>query len=223
MKVVKRIFTFLSKKTEVIYIPGNHDELVRKFSGMKLGRLSIQNKAVLEFENERVWIFHGDAFDVTMQHSRWLVKLGAIGYDTLILINAALNGILEFFGKSRISFSGRIKASVKKAVSYINSFEETVAQIAIDQGFDTVICGHIHQPSDKIITIGNKSVRYLNSGDWIENLTALEYNNGEWKLQVHPDNEEASIEDDAIPDKNELFQLLQVELQSIGFNQKRAS
>ena len=223
MKVVKRIFTFLSKKTEVIYIPGNHDELVRKFSGMKLGRLSIQNKAVLEFENERVWIFHGDAFDVTMQHSRWLVKLGAIGYDTLILINAALNGILEFLGKSRISFSGRIKASVKKAVSYINSFEETVAQIAIDQGFDTVICGHIHQPSDKIITIGNKSVRYLNSGDWIENLTALEYNNGEWKLQVHPDNEEASIEDDAIPDKNELFQLLQVELQSIGFNQKRAS
>jgi UDP-2,3-diacylglucosamine pyrophosphatase LpxH len=223
MKVVKRIFTFLSKKTEVIYIPGNHDELVRKFSGMKLGRLSIQNKAVLEFENERVWIFHGDAFDVTMQHSRWLVKLGAIGYDTLILINAALNGILEFFGKSRISFSGRIKASVKKAVSYINSFEETVAQIAIDQGFDTVICGHIHQPSDKIITIGNKSVRYLNSGDWIENLTALEYNNGEWKLQVHPDNEEASIEDDAIPDKNELFQLLQVELQSMGFNQKRAS
>ena len=223
MKVVKRIFTFLSKKTEVIYIPGNHDELVRKFSGMKLGRLSIQNKAVLEFENERVWIFHGDAFDVTMQHSRWLVKLGAIGYDTLILINAALNGILEFFGKSRISFSGRIKASVKKAVSDLNSFEETVAQIAIDQGFDTVICGHIHQPSDKIITIGNKSVRYLNSGDWIENLTALEYNNGEWKLQVHPDNEEASIEDDAIPDKNELFQLLQVELQSIGFNQKRAS
>jgi UDP-2,3-diacylglucosamine pyrophosphatase LpxH len=99
MKVVKRIFTFLSKRTEVIFIPGNHDELLRKFSGMKLGRLSIQNKAVLELENERVWIFHGDAFDITMQHSRWLVKLGAVGYDTLILLNTALNSLLQFFAE----------------------------------------------------------------------------------------------------------------------------
>lgn len=223
MKVVKRIFTLLSKKTEVIYIPGNHDELIRKFSGMKLGRLSIQNKAVLELENEKVWIFHGDAFDITMQHSRWLVKLGAVGYDILILLNAALNSLLNFFGKSRISFSGKIKASVKTAVSYVNSFEQTVAQIAIDQGFDTVICGHIHQPADKIFTFGKKQVRYLNSGDWIENLSALEYNNGEWTLHQHPDNEESSNEDDAIPDKNELFQLLQIELQTMGSFQKKAS
>jgi UDP-2,3-diacylglucosamine pyrophosphatase LpxH len=223
MKVVKRIFTFLSKKTEVIYIPGNHDELLRKFSGMKLGRLSIQNKAVLELENERVWIFHGDAFDITMQHSRWLVKLGAVGYDTLILLNTALNSLLQFFGKGRISFSGRIKASVKKAVSYINSFEETVSQIAVDQGFDTVLCGHIHQPADKIFKFGKKQVRYLNSGDWIENLSALEYNNGEWTLHQHPDHEESSIEEDAIPDKNELFHLLQIELQSLGSFQKKAS
>ena len=223
MKVVKRIFTFLSKKTEVIYIPGNHDELLRKFVGMKLGRLSIQNKAVLELENERVWVFHGDAFDITMQHSRWLVRLGAVGYDTLILINTTVNAILSFFGKDRVSFSGKIKASVKKAVSYINSFEETVSQIAADQGFDTIICGHIHQPADKIFTYGNKQVRYLNSGDWIENLSALEYNNGEWRMHLHPDNEETSTEIDAIPDKNELFQLLQMELQSLGSFQKRAS
>jgi len=223
MKVVKRIFTLLSKKTEVIYIPGNHDEMLRKFVGMKLGRLSIKNKAVLELNNERVWIFHGDAFDITMQHSRWLVKLGAIGYDTLILFNTAINRVMEFMGRERISFSGRIKASVKKAVSYINSFEDTVAQIAVDQGFDTVICGHIHQPADKIFTFNKKQVRYLNSGDWIENLSALEYNNGEWSLHLHPDNEETSVEEDAIPDKNELFQLLQVELQTMGGHQKKAS
>jgi len=223
MKVVRRIFTFLSRKTEVIYIPGNHDELVRKFSGTKIGRLSIQNKAVLDLEGERVWIFHGDAFDVTMQHSRWLVKLGAVGYDTLILLNTALNAALQFFGKSRISFSGKIKASVKKAVSFINSFEETVAQIAVDQGFDTVICGHIHQPADKIFNIDKKQVRYLNSGDWIENLTALEYNKGEWSLYSHPEEDETSSDEDPIPDKAELFHMLRKELQDSVFMEKAAS
>jgi UDP-2,3-diacylglucosamine pyrophosphatase LpxH len=223
MKVVRRIFTFLSRKTEVIYIPGNHDELVRKFSGTTIGRLSIQNKAVLELEGERVWIFHGDAFDVTMQHSRWLVKLGAIGYDTLILINTALNALLQMMGKSRISFSGKIKASVKKAVSFINSFEETVARIAVDQGFDTVICGHIHQPADKVFSFGGKEVRYLNSGDWIENLTALEYNKGEWSLYQHPSEDETSHDEDPIPDKSELFFLLQKELkESAAFSRKES-
>ncbi len=213
MKIVRRLFTFLSKKTEIIYIPGNHDELLRKFSGMKFGSLKIQNKAVLEFDNERVWIFHGDAFDVTMQHSRWLVKLGAIGYDLLILINAALNFILTALGKKRYSFSGKIKASVKKAVSFINSFEETVGRIALDQKFDTVVCGHIHQPADKMLEFEGKKVRYLNSGDWIENLSALEYNKGEWTLYLHPQDEESAIDDDPIPNKSELFQMLQRELQ----------
>jgi UDP-2,3-diacylglucosamine pyrophosphatase LpxH len=214
MKILRRILTFLSRKTEVIYIPGNHDELVRKFRDMKIGRLSIRNKAVLEFPNERVWIFHGDAFDVTMQHSRWLVKLGAIGYDLLILLNTGLNAIREKMGKGRISFSGRIKASVKKAVSYINSFEETVVQIAADQGFDTVICGHIHQPADKIFDTGGKKIRYLNSGDWIENLTALEYHQGVWTLYRHPETSHEGLQpdEDPIPDKTELFHMLRREL-----------
>jgi UDP-2,3-diacylglucosamine pyrophosphatase LpxH len=223
MKIVKRILTFLSKKTDVIYIPGNHDEMVRKFVGTKMGRLSIKNKAVLNLNGEKVWIFHGDAFDFTMQHSRWLVKLGAVGYDTLILLNTALNSILTFFGKSRVSFSGKIKASVKKAVSFINSFEETVAQIAVDQGFDTVICGHIHQPADKQFTFNGKSVRYLNSGDWIENLSALEYNKGEWSLYLHPDEDETPIEMDPIPDKTGLFAMLRQELNDSGFVGKIAS
>lgn len=214
MKILRRILTFLSRKTEVIYIPGNHDELVRKFRDMKIGRLSIRNKAVIEFPGERVWVFHGDAFDVTMQHSRWLVKLGAIGYDLLILLNTGLNFIRERMGKGRISFSGRIKASVKKAVSYINSFEETVVQIAADQGFDTVICGHIHQPADKNFYIGGKKIRYLNSGDWIENLTALEYHQGAWTLYRYPEaNHDGHLPDeDPIPDKTELFRMLRREL-----------
>lgn len=212
MKVVRRIFGLLSKNTQVIYIPGNHDEMIRRFKGVKLGKLEIQNKKVLEVNGKRIWIFHGDAFDVTMQHSRWLVKLGAIGYDTLILLNAATNAILTAMGKGKISFSGKIKASVKKAVSYINSFEETVSQIAIDQGFDTVICGHIHQPADKIIRLGQQEVRYMNSGDWIENLTALEYDKGEWSLYSHPQEEETHVDEDPLPSDTELFALLRMEL-----------
>jgi UDP-2,3-diacylglucosamine pyrophosphatase LpxH len=214
MKVLRRFFTYLSKKTEVIYIPGNHDELLRKFVGTKIGRLSIQNKAVLDLEGERVWVFHGDAFDVTMQHSRWLVRLGAIGYDTLILLNTAFNAVLQMMGRSRISFSGRIKASVKKAVSFINAFEDTVARIAIDQGFDTVVCGHIHQPADKIYEMDEKKVRYLNSGDWIENLTSLEYHDGEWTIYRHPEDDEVPVGEDPVPNRSELFSLLQKELQN---------
>jgi len=213
MKVVKRLLTFLSKKTEVVFIPGNHDELFRKFVGTKIGRLSIKNKVTLELEGERVWIFHGDAFDVTMQHSRWLVKLGAVGYDLLILMNAALNAFLLASGRSRISFSARIKASVKKAVSYVNSFEQTVADIAHDQGFDTVICGHIHQPADKLLDCKTKSIRYLNSGDWIENLTALEYNQGAWSLYRHEETDvDSADESDDLYESPKLFEMLRSEL-----------
>lgn len=212
MKVLKRIFTLLSKNTEVIYIPGNHDEMLRKFKGTKLGKLSIVNKKVLEIGNQRIWIFHGDAFDFTMQHSRWLVRFGAVGYDLLILLNAAVNGILCRLGKSKISFSGKIKASVKSAVSFINSFEETVSRIAIDQGFDAVICGHIHQPADKILHFDNQSVRYLNSGDWIENLTSLEFVNGQWSLYRHSNEDETEIEDEPLPSESELFEMLRLEL-----------
>lgn len=212
MKIVRHFFHLLSKKTEIIYIPGNHDEIMRRFVGMSVGKLKVQNKVRLNLNGESIWIFHGDAFDVTMQHSRWLVKLGAIGYDLLILLNAFVNFSLGLLGKERISFSSRIKASVKKAVSYINSFEETVVQIAADQGFDTVICGHIHQPADKQMPVGNRQVRYLNSGDWIENLTALEYNKGEWRLYHHPQNEEVPEHEDPVHDPKELFHLLQTEL-----------
>jgi UDP-2,3-diacylglucosamine pyrophosphatase LpxH len=215
MKIVKRIFSFLSKKTtQVYFLPGNHDEMLRKFVGLQLGRLRIENKLVLDLNGEKTWIFHGDAFDVTMQHSRWLAKLGAVGYDLLILLNSGANRLLQTLGKPRISFAGRIKKSVKQAVSFINSFEQTVAQIAADQGFGTVICGHIHQPVMKTILVGEKEVRYLNSGDWIENLTALEYNNGEWSLHHHPINDTAPEE--AEPDPAVLFSGMKQDILSSG-------
>jgi UDP-2,3-diacylglucosamine pyrophosphatase LpxH len=184
MKVIKHIMNWLSKGVKVYYITGNHDEMLRKFEGFKMGSFQILNKLIIELDNqEKAWIFHGDVFDVTMQHSKWLAKLGAIGYDTLILINSLANWISEtIFKRGKISFSKKIKNSVKGAVKFINGFEETAADIGISNNYQYVVCGHIHHPEMRKIEHAHGSIMYLNSGDWIENLTALEYHKGEWDL-----------------------------------------
>lgn len=184
MKVVKHLMGWMSKGIKIYYIPGNHDEMLRKFSGWKMGSLRIVNKVVLELENEeKAWFFHGDVFDVTMQHSKWLAKLGAVGYDTLILINRFVNFVSEkVFNKGKISLSKKIKNSVKSAVKFINSFESTAADIGISNSYQYVVCGHIHHPEMREIVNEDGKIMYLNSGDWIENLTSLEYHEGQWKI-----------------------------------------
>ena len=187
MQVVKYLTGLIAKGVKVQYITGNHDEMLRKFVGFKMGSFTIQNKLLLELDGRQAWIFHGDVFDVTMQHSRWLAKLGAVGYDLLILINRFVNFFSVKFNGNKISLSRSIKNRVKSAVAFINNFEETAANIAIDNGYDYVVCGHIHHPEIKLITTTAGSVTYLNSGDWIENLTALEYYGGQWHLYRYQD------------------------------------
>ena len=184
MKVIKHLMNWLSKGVKVYYITGNHDEMLRKFEGFKMGSFHILNKLILELDNqEKAWIFHGDVFDVTMQHSKWLAKLGAVGYDTLIIINSLANWISEtIFKRGKLSFSKKIKNSVKGAIKFINGFEETAADIGISKNYQYVVCGHIHHPEMRRIEQTHGSIMYLNSGDWIENLTALEYYNGQWDL-----------------------------------------
>ncbi len=182
MKVVKFLMTWISKGVKVRYITGNHDEMLRKFSGFKLGSFDISNKIVLDLQGKKAWLFHGDVFDFAMQHSRWIAKLGAIGYDFLILLNRCINYCFKKIGKKPISISGKIKNGVKSAVKFINNFEKIVADIAIENGFDYVVCGHIHHPEIKNMKTSNGQVMYLNSGDWVENLTALEYHKGKWTL-----------------------------------------
>lgn len=187
MKVLKYIMGWISEGKEVHYITGNHDEMFRKFVDFNMGNFTIKNKVVLELDGKKAWFFHGDVFDFTMKHSKWLAKLGAVGYDSLILINRGVNNISHFFGKEKISLSKKIKDSVKSAIKFINNFEETVTTIAIENKFDYVVCGHIHQPIIKDFTSNNGSVTYLNSGDWVENLTALEYNNKQWSIYKYED------------------------------------
>jgi UDP-2,3-diacylglucosamine pyrophosphatase LpxH len=191
MQVVKHITGLLTKNTKVTYLTGNHDEMLRKFAGFKLATFSIANKVVLKLDGKAAWIFHGDVFDVTMKHSRWLARLGANGYDLLILINTFVNWVLSSFGREKISFSKKVKDSVKSAVKFINDFEKTAAGIAIENGYDYVICGHIHQPEMKKIQTEKGEVMYLNSGDWVENLTSLEYNNGKWSIYRYQDDQRA--------------------------------
>jgi UDP-2,3-diacylglucosamine pyrophosphatase LpxH len=221
MQVVKEIISLATKGVPVHYITGNHDELLRKFSGFQLGNLSIDNKLVLEMDGKRAWVFHGDVFDVTMQHAKWLTKLGAIGYDLLILINACTNSILKKMGKEKISLSKKIKNGVKSAVKYINNFEVICADIAISNGYDYVVCGHIHQPEIRTIKNEHGEVGYLNSGDWVENLTALEYHENKWSLYHHPaqaqfenDPDQEAVDNFVYLNNKELFNILLGEIYS---------
>jgi UDP-2,3-diacylglucosamine pyrophosphatase LpxH len=221
MKVIKQILHWMSKGVKIYYITGNHDEMLRKFVGFKMGSLQIVNKVILQLDNgKKAWFFHGDVFDVTMQHSKWLAKMGAMGYDTLILINRLVNFISEkVFKRGKLSLSKKIKNSVKTAVKFINNFEQTAADIAIGNQYDFVVCGHIHQPEMREISNQQGKTLYLNSGDWIENLTSLEYVNNQWSIYRFNENEVdhkgASVAEEDDFNDTELFENLVEEFNSM--------
>ena len=206
MKIIKHFMEWITKGVKIIYVTGNHDEMLRKFTGFKMGSFKIVDKIIIDLDNEKkAWIFHGDVFDVTMQHSKWLAKLGAVGYDTLIIINSLVNFISEkIFKKGKVSLSKKIKNSVKSAVKFINSFEQTAADIGISNQYNYVICGHVHQPEMRTIKNEEGEIIYLNSGDWIENLTALEYVNGAWSLYKYDEAQLDINDDDDVQEEDEL-------------------
>jgi UDP-2,3-diacylglucosamine pyrophosphatase LpxH len=195
LKVIQKIISFASKGTKVYYITGNHDEMLRKFSDMNLGNFALVDKLVLDLDDKKAWIFHGDVFDSSVQHAKWIAKLGGLGYDYLILSNRFVNWCLSKIGREPYSFSKKIKASVKKAVKHISDFEKTATELAIEKKYDYVICGHIHEPKMVYKETKNGSTLYLNSGDWVENLTALEYNKKRWKLYNYSESNYVEEED----------------------------
>ena len=182
LKVIKKFIDMASNGVEVIYITGNHDEIFRKFADTEIGNVSIVNKKVLELDGKKAWFFHGDVFDVSIRKAKWLAKLGSYGYTLLTLLNRLVNWYLESRGKERYSLSRKIKNSVKGAVKYINDYESVISDLAIEKGYDYVVCGHIHQPKMEYIESPSGKTMYLNSGDWVENFTALEYQFKRWKV-----------------------------------------
>ena len=215
-KVIRHIMGLMAKGVRVYYICGNHDEMMRRFVGFNLGGFSTSNQEVLELDGKKAWIFHGDVFDVSMQGSRWLAKLGGKSYDLLIRFNGFVNFILHKFGRERISLSKKIKDSVKRGVKKVHNWEKVAAGIGIDKGYDYVVVGHIHKPEIREIELPQGKILYLNSGDWIENLTALEYDKGEWSVfkydydlfRESPDSEPEMESPDTFSDEKTFERLL---------------
>jgi len=189
LKVIKKIIDLASKGTEVVYILGNHDEFLRRFADTSFGNIELTNKKIMTLDGKKAWFFHGDVFDASVQHSKWIAKLGGIGYDFLIRLNVLSNWILTRLGREKYSFSKKIKNNVKKAIKFIGDFENAATELAIENEFDYVICGHIHQPQIREVKSKNGNCTYLNSGDWIENLTALEYNDKNWSIYTYDKND----------------------------------
>ncbi|WP_448518943.1 UDP-2,3-diacylglucosamine diphosphatase [Rhodoflexus sp.] len=185
LQVLRRILRMMERGTKVYYLTGNHDELLRRFPRISTNKFTLANRLVLPCGDKKAWIFHGDIFDVSIRHAKWLAKLGSVGYDLLILMNRGVNFCAELMGYEKVSFSKKVKNSVKKAVEHIGQFETLAADLAIEKGYDYFICGHIHQPANKRIVTANGQVHYLNSGDWVENLTALEFENNQWRIYHH--------------------------------------
>lgn len=178
------VFDYLRRGIPVYYLTGNHDDIVRKFADLKLDTLEIRDEMILELDGKSHWIFHGDIFDLSVNHkARWLAKLGGKSYDYLIRLNRLINFVRSEMGLDKVMLSKKIKDSVKSIVKKkISDFEEIAIEHAIDHGYDYVVCGHVHRPQIRKIQTEKGSVTYLNSGDWVENLTALEYSNGKWEL-----------------------------------------
>ncbi len=181
--VIKEIIQLITNGTRVFYITGNHDEMMRRYTDIQMGNFALTDKLVLEIDSKMTWIFHGDVFDHTTKGgAKILAKLGSSGYNLLIRFNRFVNFILNALGRERVSISKKVMAGVNKAVSKINDFELIAAELAIEKKYDYVICGHIHQPQKKIVETKDGKVTYLNSGDWIEHCTALEYHQSEWTI-----------------------------------------
>ena len=168
--VVQKILRKARHGTKVYYVSGNHDELVRKFVPINLGEVNIVNEVIhITADNKKLLILHGDKFDAIIRVAPWLAHLGDYAYDFALWINVTLNKIRKALGYKYWSLSKFLKLKVKKAVSYINRYEEVVANYAFKKNMNGVVCGHIHHASDKIIG----DVHYYNDGDWVENCSAL--------------------------------------------------
>lgn len=195
MNVLRQIVKMSNLGTRVVYITGNHDEALRKYSDFILGNFELVDKLILDLDGKKTWIFHGDVFDSsTKGYAKILAKLGGKGYDLLILINSLINWFLVLLGKEKRSYSKMIKDSVKKAVSFVSNFETTAADIAIEKGYTYVACGHIHKPQMKEMSNAHGKVMYLNSGDWVENLTALEYKKEKWSIYQYKKSDYANAD-----------------------------
>jgi UDP-2,3-diacylglucosamine pyrophosphatase LpxH len=180
--VVQKILRKARKGTQVVYVAGNHDEVIRQFAGLCLGEIRIVDETSHRLlDGRNLWVTHGDLFDGVIRHAKWLAYLGDTLYTLALKLNHHLNQLRHRFGFSYWSLSQYLKHRVKNAVSFISDFEENLTFEARRRGYDGVVCGHIHKPEIREID----GTLYCNDGDWVESLSALvETNTGELRI-VH--------------------------------------
>lgn len=176
-EIVNHFFEWSKKGTEVIYLTGNHDDILKKFNGFESQNFKIKNEYLLSIGNAKALIFHGDAFDSVLKTSKYF-KLGSIAYDWLLLIDTIYNIPGKIFNKAPKYWAVKTKKRLNSVKLFVSKFEQMAVEHGIKEKVNYVICGHIHQ--SKIALDG--SIKYLNSGDWVENLTALEFNQNQWVL-----------------------------------------
>ena len=190
MKVIKYFLDLISQGKEIYYVVGNHDESLRKFLNFKIQNFKIVNQVVLDTDVGKAWFFHGDVFDFSIQ-SQWITKLAGYTYDYMIVTNNWINKkIMKPLGGARLNFSKTIKSYVKTAVQYLGNFEELAAETAQKNGYKYVACGHIHSPKIKTFNVNGEDITYMNSGDWLESLSSLEFINNKWSIHEHTPSED---------------------------------
>lgn len=168
--VIWRVLKRARRETRIVYIPGNHDEMFRQFTGLDFGKVEIRRKAIHETaDGRRLLVMHGDEFDAIMLSHRWLAHAGDFAYGALMGLNRWVNALRRRFGMPYWSLSKHAKHKVKNAVEFISRFEEIVAEEAGKRGVDGVVCGHIHTAEIRDI----EGIEYYNDGDWVEGCTAL--------------------------------------------------
>jgi UDP-2,3-diacylglucosamine pyrophosphatase LpxH len=168
--VVRRILKKTKHGTRVIYIPGNHDEVLRPYVGLNFGGIELKRDAIHETaDGKRLLVLHGDEFDGVVLYARWLAFLGDHAYEWLLKLNIIFNFVRRKLNMPYWSLSAYLKHRVKNVVEYVGRYSEAVVHTARDRSVDGVICGHIHTP--EITKIGD--IYYYNDGDWVESCTAL--------------------------------------------------
>lgn len=187
-----RFFTKILKMieedgTQITYIRGNHDDFLDQVLPFTVGNLKICRDLIYQSIGKKYYIVHGDVFDSVTSQFKWIAKLGDIGYTLLLWLNRQYNYRRLKKGLPYYSLSQKVKGKVKQAVKYIDDFETQLATMAKYKNCDGIICGHIHQPAIKLID----NIHYMNSGDWVESMTALvEDMHGDWSLVYYTDSDQ---------------------------------
>lgn len=168
--VIRSILGKAKHGTKVIYIPGNHDAVMREYAGLKFGNVEVHLDYVhTTATNKKLLVLHGDEFDTIVKHSQTIAKLGSWAYERLLQINHYVNFFRRIFNRGHWSLAKYLKLKVKNAVSYIGSFESALASLAKERQVDGVICGHIHHAEVRYID----SILYCNDGDWVESCSSI--------------------------------------------------